>query len=214
MHFLPANIEAYTEAHTGAEPPLLAELRRATHLGTVNPRMLSGVWQGRLLSMLAKMVQPKAILEVGTFTGYAALCLAEGLQPGGKLITLEMEVEFAHFAAPYFARSNWQDSIIQLQGPALSLISEVEKFSPYDLVFIDADKEEYLAYYQAILPLVRQGGVILTDNVLWSGKVVDNSYIDAATVALRSYNTFVVQDVRVEKVFLPVRDGLFLLRKL
>jgi caffeoyl-CoA O-methyltransferase len=213
MHFLPRAIEDYAEAYTEPEPPLLAQLRRDTHLKTMQPRMLSGHWQGRLLSMVSKLVAPGIIVEVGTFTGYSALCLAEGLRPGGMLYTIERDPELAAFAQKYFDQSPHKSTIKLLQGSALNMLDALKLPAPIDLVFIDANKEEYLAYYQACLPHVRSGGVILTDNVLWSGQVVDNSFADGKTEALRAFNNFVLADARVEKILLPVRDGLYLLRK-
>lgn len=214
MHFLPRAIEDYAEAYTGPESPLLAQLRRDTHLKTMQPRMLSGHWQGRLLSMISKLVSPKTILEIGTFTGYSALCLAEGLQPNGTLYTFERDQELAAFAQRYFDHSQYKHNIKLLQGPALSMLDVLQLTEPVDLVFIDANKEEYINYYQVCLPHVRSGGVILTDNVLWSGQVVDNSFTDVQTAALRAFNNFVLADPQVEKILLPVRDGLYLLRKL
>lgn len=213
MHFLPRNLEEYAEAHTEPEPPLLAELRRTTYLGTMAPRMLSGHLQGRFLSFISKLIAPKNILEIGTFTGYSALCLAEGLPQDGKIITIERDVELATVAKSFFVRTH-NPTLFDLRiGPALNIIDALLQAEVFDLVFIDANKEEYAQYYEACLTRLKRGGVILTDNVLWSGQVVDKSFDDTRTEALRSFNNFVATDARVEKLLLPVRDGIYCIRK-
>ncbi|MDX2063433.1 MAG: O-methyltransferase [Bacteroidia bacterium] len=204
-------IEAYAAAHSDPEPPLLAALARETRLKTLYPQMLSGAHQGRLLALLSRLVQPRFVLEVGTFTGYSALCLAEGLAPGGTLVTLEANPEFSALARRYWDASPYGHAIHQVVGDALKTLPSLPHV--WDLVFIDARKESYLDYYQAILPQVRPGGLVLTDNVLWSGKVVDKSPTDPAARALHAFNTFVSTDPRVDTVVLPLRDGLTLLRK-
>jgi len=214
MDFLPADIEAYAARHTAPEPPLLAELARDTHIRTLYPRMLSGHLQGRLLSLLSKLIQPKVIVEVGTFTGYSAICLSEGLHPdGGRIITLEADGQYADLAAQYFARTPRPEVFDLRLGDAHQSLEALPAEPHIDLAFIDADKESYLDYYQLLVPRLRPGGLILTDNVLWSGKVVDKSFADAETEALRHYATFVAGDERVEALLLPIRDGILCQRK-
>ena len=211
MEFLPEPIQQYAEAFSPAEPELLQRLNRATWQQVLMPRMLSGHYQGRLLSFISKLVQPRAILEIGTYTGYSAISLAEGLEPGGTLDTVEIDPELVHFATPWFAEAGLASTIRQHTGPALEILPQLT--GPYDLVFLDADKENYLHYYEAALPKLRSGGVILTDNVLWSGKVVEKSTQDETTEALKAFNNFVHTDPRVEALLLPVRDGIYLIRK-
>lgn len=218
MHFLPPDIEQYAEAHTEAEPPLLARLNRETHLKVMYPRMMSGHYQGRLLSLISHMLRPNIILEIGTYTGYATLCLAEGLQPGGVIHTIERDPEHAAFAANWFAKANqeapWQDtSIVQHVGPALEMLPLLPPDRLFDLVFIDADKERVLDYYQWAVPRMRAGAVLCTDNVLWNGQVVGKNVPAGAAQALHAFNHYVAADPRVAPVLLPVRDGLLLVRK-
>jgi caffeoyl-CoA O-methyltransferase len=211
MEFLPEEIQQYAELHAPAENELLAELNRNTHLKVMYPRMLCGHFQGRLLSFFAKMVAPELIVEIGTYTGYSALCFAEGLAPNGKLITLEIDPETAFFAQQYFDRSIYKDKIDLRVGPALEMLDAIP--GPIDMVLLDANKEQYLDYYKAVMPKVRSGGLIIADNVLWSGNVVDKSITDTTTETIRSFNTFVREDSAVEAILLPVRDGLYLIRK-
>jgi len=211
MRFLPEGVEAYTEAHAPAEPELLQRLNRETHLKVLYPRMLSGHYSGRFLAMMSTLLRPKTILEVGTYTGYSALCLAEGLAPNGKLHSIDLNPETMALAQRYIDEAGYTDRVELHEANAVELLQQRD-FAP-DLVFLDADKENYLTYYQAVLPTMPTGGVILTDNVLWSGKVVDKSYGDGATAALRAYNSFVHSDERVESIILPVRDGITLIRK-
>lgn len=210
MNFLPESIQRYCDAHTAPEPPLLAELARQTHLRVLYPRMLSGHFAGRVLSFVSHLLRPTCIVEVGTYTGYSALCLAEGLAPGGVLHTFDVNPETQAFARTYFDRSPWAAQITQHTGPAAELLPPLG-LRP-QLAFIDADKQNYLNYYQLLVPTMAPGGVILTDNVLWSGKVVDKSFQDPDTEAIRMFNTFVANDTRVEPLLLPVRDGIFALR--
>lgn len=212
MNFLTDSLNDYVEQHTETEPSLLTALNRQTHLKVLQPRMLSGHFQGRLLSMLAHLVQPKRILEIGTYTGYSALCLSEGLSSEGKLITIDCNYELEDFARSYFEKAGKQHQIELRIGDAMEIVPTLQE--TFDLVFIDADKSNYLNYYHMVLPMVSPGGLIIADNVLWSGKVLDpENNTDADTEALLAFNAFVHNDVRVQEVLLPVRDGLMLIRK-
>ena len=205
-------LEAYASLHTTDEDALLHELYRETHLKMMYPRMLSGALQGKLLEMISHMIHPEKILEIGTFTGYSAICMARGLKPGGTLTTIEVNPELIDFAGRYFLRAGLSECIIQKCGPALGIIPKLE--DTWDLVFIDADKENYLAYYQLVIDQVKPGGFILADNVLWGGKVLDaKEKQDKETQGIVSFNKYVSKDERVEQVLLTVRDGLMLLRK-
>ena len=211
MHFLSADLQHYAEAHSQAEPLLLAALSRETHLRVLQPRMLSGHLQGRLLSLLSKLLSPSYIVEIGTFTGYATLCLSEGLPPEGVLHTIEANEEYQPIQDKYFQQSPYHSQIVQHFAPALEVLPSLP--DGIELVFIDADKKNYLNYLEAILPKMRPGGVILSDNVLWSGKVVeavkDN---DKHTQILMEYNQRLATDPRLETVLLPIRDGISLAR--
>ena len=211
MNFLDPEIEQYAEAHTTPESPLLAEIARDTYLEVLQPRMLSGHLQGRVLSMLSKMIRPNAVLEIGTYTGYSALCLAEGLTEDGILLTIDKNIELYDRANAYFSESEFASKIKMLKGNALIIVPELEQ--QWDLVFIDADKENYQKYYDLTLPKLNKGGFITADNVLWSGKVIDANENDVDTTALRSFNTSLIEDKRVEVLMLPVRDGLTVVRK-
>ena len=211
MNFLDPEIEQYAEAHTTPESPLLGQITRDTYLEVLQPRMLSGHLQGRVLSMLSKMIRPNAILEIGTYTGYSALCLAEGLTEDGILLTIDKNIELYDRANAYFSESEFASKIKMLKGNALIIVPELEQ--QWDLVFIDADKENYQKYYDLTLPKLNKGGFIIADNVLWSGKVVDANENDVDTTALRSFNTSLIEDHRVEVLMLPVRDGLTVVRK-
>lgn len=204
--------EEYILAHGDAEPDYLARINRKTHLKMINPRMLSGHLQGRVLSMLSKMIQPERILEVGTYTAYSALCLAEGLSAKGKLHTIECDDELEDFIRENIQSSPYQEQIVLHIGDAKKLIPEMDVM--FDLVFLDADKREYQVYYDAVFPKLRKGGFVLVDNTLWDGKVlleVDEK--DNQTEAIRKFNDYVAADSRVEKLILPLRDGLTLIRK-
>ncbi len=211
MNFLDPEIEAYAEAHTTPESALLAQITRDTYLEVLQPRMLSGHLQGRVLSMLSKMIRPNSILEIGTYTGYSALCLAEGLSEQGTLLTIDKNMELYDRANAYFSESTFVSKIKMLKGDALSIVPKLEQ--KWDLIFIDADKENYQNYYDLTLPNLNKGGFIIADNVLWSGKVIDANENDADTCALRSFNTSLIEDDRVEVLMLPVRDGLTVVRK-
>jgi predicted O-methyltransferase YrrM len=211
MEFLDEDLAKYIEQHTDEEPALLKELNRETQLKVLMPRMISGHFQGRVISMLTKMIKPKNILEIGTYTGYSALCFAEGLTEGGKLITIDINLELEDLVRIYFNKSAHKDIIDYRLGDAAEIIpSLTEKF---DIVFIDADKENYSTYYDLIFENVNQGGYIIADNVLWSGKVV-GSKIDKDTRAILEFNKKVHDDKRVENVLFPIRDGLLIARKL
>ena len=206
------NIEDYILQHTDPEPEYLTQLNRETWIRMLNPIMCSGHLQGRVLSMLCKMIQPVHALELGTFTGYSALCIAESLPENGELDTIESDDELEEFILRNLEKTPFEVKINLLIGNALDIIPTLDK--TYDLVFIDADKREYEAYYEAVLPKIRQGGFILADNTLWSGKVVEKVHQnDQQTLGILRFNELIATDNRVEKVILPLRDGLTLIRK-
>ena len=211
MNFLAENLEAYVQQHSEQEPDLLQELARETHLKVLQPRMLSGAYQGRLLSLISKLITPKHILEIGTFTGYSALCMAEGLHANGRIDTIDVDEELTEMQRRYFDASGYGKQIFQHLGNAAEIIPTLN--GNFDLVFIDADKEQYPLYFDLIIERIQAGGLIIADNVLWSGKVVTNA-TDEATQALQLFNKKMVEDTRVETVLLPVRDGLTLIRKI
>ena len=209
MHFLPPAIEAYAQSHSEDEPALLAQLRRDTHLQHIQPRMLSGHFQGRLLSLISKIVRPKTILEIGTYTGYSALCLAEGLAQDGVLHTIEVNPELRKIQEKYISLSDYRDRIVLHTADALTLIPQLDL--EIDLVFIDAEKKNYTAYLEAVLPKMKSGGVLLVDNVLWTGKVVEPlDPKDKTTEALLSFNQYMKNHPRLSTVLMPLRDGLTL----
>ena len=213
MNIIQPAIDAYCDEVTSPESPLLYELNRQTHLKMINPRMLSGHFQGRLLSMISKMIDPKRILEIGTYTGYAALCLAEGLTDDGKLYTIDINEELEDFMRSFIERSDYKDKIQCLIGNAIDIIPTLDE--EFDLIFIDADKRNYPNYYELVLPKVKKGGFILSDNVLWSGKVVeDKSTFDIDTQIIDQFNRMIQEDPRVENILLPIRDGIMIARKL
>ena len=207
MHFISENLENYVANHSENEPDLLARLDKETHQKILQPRMLSGHFQGRFLSMLSKIINPKNILEIGTYTGYAALCLAEGLQKNGTLDTIDINEELVSIQNKYFGLSPWANQITNYLGNAIEIIPTLNK--KFDLVFIDADKENYINYFHLIVPMMNVGGIILSDNVLWSGKVLEElNPKDQSTKVLLEYNKLLKNDPRVETVLLPIRDGL------
>ena len=207
MNFLSEELDTYVTQHSENEPELLAQLNKETHQKILQPRMLSGHFQGRVLSMLSKIIHPTTILEVGTYTGYATLCLAEGLAENGTIDTLDNEEELFDFQRKYFDKTIWANQIHQHLGDALDIIPTLTK--KYDLVFIDADKENYINYFNLIVPMMNKGGIILSDNVLWSGKVLEKvEPNDIITKILLEYNQLLKDDARVETVLLPIRDGL------
>lgn len=213
MHFLSPLLENYIADHSEPEPELLQELTRETHLKVVQPRMITGHFQGRVLGMLSKIIAPKYILEIGTYTGYSALCLAEGLKKEGQLHTIEVNEELHHMQRKFFDKSGFGAQIVQHTGDALKIVPNLEP--TFDLVFIDANKVNYDDYFEAVMTKTKPGSVILSDNVLWSGKVVEPiEKSDRATAALVTYNEKLRDDPRVETVLLPIRDGLTLSRVL
>ncbi|MCM5663675.1 O-methyltransferase [Galbibacter mesophilus] len=213
MHFLSDALEKYVSEHSENEPELLKELDRETNLKVLRPRMLSGHFQGRVLSMLSKLTSPKNILEIGTYTGYSAICLAEGLQKEGMLHTIDINEELYDFQKKYFEKSGYANQIKQYVGDALEIIPKID--TTFDLVFIDADKPNYGAYFDLVIDKMNSGGLILSDNVLWSGKVVEElDDKDFNTEALLAYNKKLKEDARVETVLLPIRDGLTMSRVL
>ena len=211
MHFLSPLLENYIQNHSQEEPKLLQQLTRETHLKVVRPRMLTGHFQGRVLSMLSKIIRPKNILEIGTYTGYSALCLAEGLQKEGQLHTIDINEELQAIQRTYFEKSDYRNQIVQHVGDAKKIIPDLE--FTFDLVFIDAEKKEYDDYFELALTKTKSGSIILSDNVLWSGKVVEPlEKKDKTTPILLDYNRKLKEDKRVETVLLPIRDGLTLSR--
>ena len=209
MDFLPPVIEAYSLAHTSAENPLLMQLNRDTHAKVLQPRMLSGQMQGRLLALFSTMMRPRRVLEIGTYTGYSALCLAEGLTEEGVLITIDVNEELERFTRSFFDKSPFSDKIDFRIANAVELIPTLS--DTFDIVFIDADKKNYGLYYDLVFDKVRSGGVIIADNVLWSGKVVQTEKkIDKDTQALLDFNQKIHNDPRVSHLLLPVRDGLMI----
>lgn len=213
MHFLSEDLDDYIVRHSEDEPELLQELNRETYQKILQPRMLSGPYQGRVLSLISKLINPKHILEIGTYTGYSALCLAEGLQQGGSIDTIDINEELLDFQRKYFDKSGFGEQIQQHLGNALDIIPKLDK--TFDLVFIDADKDNYLNYFNVIIDKLKPGGIILSDNVLWSGKVLDTEFKkeDTSTPSLIEYNKVLKEDPRIETVIFPIRDGLTISRK-
>lgn len=201
----------YLEENTSAEPEILRRLRRETYQKTTQPHMISGYTQGRFLSIMSHMLQPKNILEIGTFTGYATLCLAEGLAEDGKIYTLDKNEDLAYLPKKYFAESEFSEKINFVLGDAKEELQKMDVI--FDLVFIDADKESYLTYIDMIKPKLRKGGIILIDNVLWYGNVIDDKAKDKATIQIKNVNKVVTEDPDFENVILPLRDGVHLIRK-
>ncbi|MDP3681095.1 MAG: O-methyltransferase [Flavobacterium sp.] len=213
MHFISQDLEDYIEQHSQKEPALLAALNKETYQKILLPRMLSGHFQGRVLSMLSKLIRPVNILEIGTYTGYSALCLCEGMQVTGQLHTIDIKEELVDFQRKHFDKSPWGKQIVQHLGEAVDIIPALDL--KFDLVFIDADKENYVNYFELILPKMNTGGIILSDNVLWSGKVLEPLHPnDLSTKVLLEYNQLLATDPRVETVLLPIRDGLTVSRVL
>ena len=213
MEFLPQDIADYADNHTSAEPQLLQKLNRDTYANVLAPRMLSGNLQGRTLSFLSKLIKPKYILEIGTYTGYSAICMAEGLQADGELHTIDVNEELETRILSYFDASDYKNQLHLHIGDALEIIPTLNH--PFDLVFIDADKENYANYYDLLIDKLPSGAVIIADNVLWSGKVIEAKELekDIETKALDAFNKQIQNDERVENVLLPIRDGLMVVRK-
>lgn len=213
MHFISQDLEDYIEQHSEKEPEHLAALNKETYQKILLPRMLSGHFQGRVLSMLSKLIRPVNILEIGTYTGYSALCLCEGMQENGQLHTIDIKEELVNFQRKHFDKSPWGKQIIQHLGNATDIIPTLDL--KFDLVFIDADKENYLNYFELMVPKMTKGGIILSDNVLWSGKVLEPlQKNDVSTKVILEYNLRLKNDPRVETVLLPIRDGLTVSRVL
>ena len=213
MHFISQELEDYIEHHSEKEPQHLAALNKETYQKILLPRMLSGHFQGRVLSMLSKLIRPVNILEIGTYTGYSALCLCEGMQDEGQLHTIDIKEELIDFQRKHFDKSPWGNQIVQHLGEAIDIIPVLDL--KFDLVFIDADKENYINYFEMIVPKMNKGGIILSDNVLWSCKVLEPlQKNDLSTKILLEYNQLLNNDPRVETVLLPIRDGLTVSRVL
>ena len=209
--FLPENIDNYVVAHSQEEPEILQELTKETWQKVLNPRMISGAYQGRILSMISKLIQPKNVLEIGTFTGYSALSIAEGLPKDGTLFTIDSNEELTELQQKYFNKSRYTKQLKSYVGNALEIIPTLHQ--KFDLVFIDADKSNYTNYFHLIIDKMNSGGIILSDNVLWYGKVAEKSdEKDVDTIALQAYNTLLNTDDRLETVMLPIRDGLTISR--
>ncbi|MDF1575461.1 MAG: O-methyltransferase [Bacteroidales bacterium] len=205
------SLDQYLVEHSSPEDPVLKELARHTYLKEVHPRMLSGHILGSYLSMFSNMIAPTRILEIGTYTGYSAICLARGLRPGGKVITIEVNDELRSTALHFFKKANLLEQIQLINGDALKVIPEIE--GPFDLVFIDAHKDHYPDYYPLVFEKLRPGGYILADNVLWGGKVLGASERDHTTSTIDRFNKMITADARVENLLLPVRDGIMVIKK-
>jgi caffeoyl-CoA O-methyltransferase len=212
MEFIQPQLQHYCEKHSSPESEVLKDLDRETHAKVMMPRMLSGHLQGRFLSMITHMLNPKRILEIGTYTGYSAICMAEGMDSSSEMITIDINEELEGMVKTYLKRAGVDDKIELKIGNAMDILSELN--GPFDLVFIDADKRNYSNYYDAIIDKVGKGGIIMADNVLWSGKVIDPDAKDKDTEAIRAFNWKVQQDPRVENVLLPIRDGIMMARKI
>lgn len=210
--FINKDIQDYVESNSQLEPDILKELNRETHLKVLNPRMLSGSYQGRLLSLISKILKPKKVLEIGTYTGYSALCIAEGLDKNGVIDTIDINEELQEIQKRFFDKSRYRNQINQHIGNALDVIPKINK--RFDLVFLDADKENYINYFHLVIDKIHSGGILISDNVLWSGKVADKGSSDLITQNLREFNNLVNNDKRLETLILPVRDGLSICRKI
>lgn len=211
-NFINKDILEYSEKYSQQEPEILQELNRETHLKILNPRMLSGFFQGRLLSIISKIIKPKKVLEIGTYTGYSAICIAEGMNKNGIIHTIDKNEELNTIQKKYFKKSGLENNIIQYNGCALDIIPKIEE--KFDLIFIDADKENYINYFNLVIDKLNKNGVILADNVLWSGKVINSEDHDLTTNVLREFNKSVNNDNRVETILLPIRDGISIIRKI
>ena len=213
MEFISQELDNYVCDHTENEPVLLYDLNRRTHLEVLRPRMLSGHFQGRVLSMLSNMISPLNVLEIGTYTGYSALCFAEGLQVGGKVTTIDINEELEDLVREYISKSDYSNNVDFFVGDAMEIIPTLT--TEFDIVFIDADKQNYSGYYDLVFDKVKKGGYIIADNVLWSGKVVEEyETTDRDTQLLMDFNKKVQDDTRVQNVLFPIRDGLMIARKI
>lgn len=212
MEFLDEKLEDYVNQHTSPESEILSDLNRQTHINVLQPRMLSGHLQGRTLSLFSKMIQPKRILEIGTYTGYSAICMAEGLSENGKLITIDVNYELEDMVKNYVEKAGFKDQVEMKVGNAMDIIPKLDK--NFDLVFIDADKSNYSNYFDLLIDDLPKGAILIADNVLWSGKVIEPvKKNDIDTEALKIFNKKIQDDDRVENVLLPIRDGLMVIRK-
>lgn len=204
-------LEKYLQEHSSPEDPVLEDLYRQTHIRFVNPNMVTGHIQGKLLEFISLMIRPEMILEIGTFTGYSAICLAKGLKPGGKLITIESNDEMSGFSHSYFCKAGMETRIIQMNGRAQDIVPTLKE--TFDLVYIDGDKREYTEYYNLVTEKVKTGGFIIADNVLWGNKVLQENPDDPMTNGIIKFNEMIRKQKNIEKVILPVRDGIMLIRK-
>ena len=212
INFIDDNILNYSISKSEKESKLLNDLYRETYLKVLNPRMISGHYQGRILSLISKIISPKKILEIGTYTGYSAICLCEGMDKDGILHTIDNNKELVEIQNKYFKKANLKDKIIQHSGDAKNIIPSIDE--EFDIVFIDADKESYPEYYDLIINKVRSGGIIIADNILWSGKVLEKvEKDDQATKSIIEFNNKIIEDDRVKNIILPIRDGLNIIRK-
>jgi caffeoyl-CoA O-methyltransferase len=204
-------IEKYILDYSSPEDPVLEDLYRQTHLKFINPNMSTGHLQGKFLEFISGMIKPSSVLEIGTFTGYSAICLAKGLKPGGKLITIEINDELREFSRSYFIKAGLESSVVQLTGRAQDIIPGLDQM--FDLVYIDGDKREYSEYYNIVFGKVNPGGFIVADNIIWGDKVLEKSTKDPQTRGIIEFNDMIRKQTNIEKVILPVRDGLMLIRK-
>lgn len=204
------NLEKYIAEYSSPEDPLLAELYRETHIRFINPNMSTGYSQGKLLEFISGMISPETILEIGTYTGYSTICLAKGLREGGKLYTVEINDELQEFSRSYFIRAGLAESIVQVTGSALDIIPSLKV--TFDMAYIDGDKREYVDYYDVTIPKMKAGSYIIVDNVLWGDKVLDRDTKDARTKGIIEFNEMIRQQKNIEKIILPVRDGIMLIR--
>ena len=212
INFIDDNILNYSISKSEKESKLLNDLYRETYLKVLNPRMISGHYQGRILSLISKIISPKKILEIGTYTGYSAICLCEGMDNDGILHTIDNNKELIEIQNKYFKKANLEDKIVQHSGDAKNIIPSIDE--EFDIVFIDADKESYPEYYDLIINKVRSGGIIIADNILWSGKILEKvEKDDQATKSIIEFNNKIIEDDRVKNIILPIRDGLNIVRK-
>ena len=212
INFIDDNILNYSISKSEKESKLLNDLYRETYLKVLNPRMISGHYQGRILSLISKIISPKKILEIGTYTGYSAICLCEGMDKDGILHTIDNKKELVEIQNKYFKKANLKDKIVQHLGDAKNIITSIDE--EFDIVFIDADKESYPEYYDLIIKKVRSGGIIIADNILWSGKILEKvEKDDQATKSIIEFNNKIIEDDRVKNIILPIRDGLNIIRK-
>ena len=217
MDFIDSNIVKYAEDHTSEEPSYLYELNRYTHSNLLKPRMLSGHLQGRFLALMSQLMKPEYVLDIGTYTGYSALCLAEGLTHTGHLYTIDRNDEVIAVAQDFFAKANLSNKITAIHGNAIELIEQLNMKVPHwNIVWMDAEKADYIHYYNLCIDKMAPGGLIMADNVLWSGKIIDQKELekDEDTILLNEFNTMVQNDPRVENILMPIRDGIMMIRKI